>query len=208
MGATQGHVARRAGGRPALASSGTPASVRLPPQGGYLATWPSPALKPGLVLAGGAIAAKDDLVVARVEAEATRHAVDRALEIAVVEGHQAPARIAQQMVVVDARGIDQLVAGHRIPQLQPRDQSSVVQEVEDAIDARARHPAVAATQAIFDLEGGQRARLAREQVDDRVSRAPRTMARLVQHGASVLRPLRSVHGCHGSILAFSETASC
>ena len=98
--------------------------------------------------------------------------------------------------MMSAGGVDQLIAGHAVAQLQARDQPPLLQKLQDAIDARASHATLAGAQPIFDLQRAERARLACEQVDDRVARAAFAMSRLVEHGTSVLCPLRSADVRH------------
>lgn len=88
-------------------------------------------------------------------------------------------------------GVDQLVSGHGVPELQPRDEPAILQKIKDAIDARARDIALACAQTVFDFKRRQRAGLAREQIDDRVARPSPAMTGLVEHGTRVLGPLRS-----------------
>ena len=69
-----------------------------------------------------------------------------------------------------------------------------LKQIEDAIDARPRHTALARPQLIFDLDGTERTRLLGQQVDDRVTRPALAMPSLVEHRASVLGPLRCACG--------------
>ncbi len=96
-------------------------------------------------------------MVVRVEPEATREPVNGALQITVIEGHQAPAGIAQQMVMMSAGRIDQLIAGHAAAQIQARDEPPLLQKLQDPIDARASHATVTFAEAIFDVQGTERA---------------------------------------------------
>ena len=77
------------------------------------------------------------------ETQASGKPVDGALKVAVVERHETPTAITEQMMVMNARWIDQLIASHRVPQLQPCDQTAVIQEVQNAIDARASYSTLA-----------------------------------------------------------------
>jgi hypothetical protein len=129
-------------------------------------------------------------MLVHIEPQATGEPVNRALQIAVVKGHQTPAGIAQQVMMMRAGWVDQLVTRHVLPQLQSCNQPPILKQIEDSIDARASHTALAYTQPVFDLKGAERAGLLGQQVDDRVSRTTLTMPSLVEHCASVLGPLR------------------
>ena len=125
-------------------------------------------------------------MAARVEPEATRHPIDRALEVGVVKRHQTPAGVTQKMMVVRTGGVNQLIAGRGVAQLQTPHQAPLLQKLQDAIDARTRHAALAGAQTIFDLQRAEGARLAREQVDDGVARSALLVSSLVEYGTSVL----------------------
>ncbi len=122
----------------------------------------------------------------RVEPQATRKSIDRALEVGVVKRHQTPAGVAHKVMVVCTGGVDQLEAGRGVTQLQAPHQAPLLQKLEDAVDARARHTTLAGAQTIFDLERAEGARLACEQVDHRVARSALLVSSLVEHGTSVL----------------------
>ena len=122
----------------------------------------------------------------RVEPQATRHSIDGALEVGVVKRHQTPAGVAQKVMMVCTGGVDQLIAGRGVPQLQAPYQAPLLQKLQDAIDARARHATLAGAQTVFDLQRAEGARLACEQVDHRVARSALLVSSLVEHGTSVL----------------------
>lgn len=82
------------------------------------------------------------LMAAQGEVQPTRQAIDRTLEIAVIERHKKAAALAEQVMVMLAGGIDQLVPGGRIPQLQPLDELPFLQQLKNPIDARPRDSAV------------------------------------------------------------------
>jgi hypothetical protein len=144
-----------------------------------------------LGLAGGAVATKDDLVAVCVKPQTTREPVDGALEITVIEGHQAPAGIAQQVVMVGAGGVDQLIAGHATTEVQARNEPSLLEKLQDAIDARASHTTFTGAKAIFDLKRAQRTRLTCEEVDHRVACSAFAVSGLIENSTGVLSPLRS-----------------
>jgi len=141
-----------------------------------------------LALAGAACAVKHDLVIVGAEIQAARETVDRQLQIAIVKRHHPPARVTQQVMMVLAPRIDQLIPRRAVPKLQPRDQPMLAEQLQDPVDARPRDPLVALTQSILDLQRSQRARLIGEQIDQRVARPPLLMPSPVEHPASVIPP--------------------
>jgi len=151
-------------------------------------------------------------VSVRIEPQATREPVDGTLQIAVIERHQAPAGIAQEVMMMSAGRVDQLVTGHAGTQIQARDQPPLLQKLQDAVDARARHPTLTGAKPIFDLQRAQCARLVCEEVDDGVARTAFAMSRLIEHSAGVLGPLQSAdvrHRLDISLVATdSRTTSC
>lgn len=151
--------------------------------------------------AARAVAANDDLVAMHAETEAPREPVQRALEVAVVERHEAPAGVAEQVVMMHAGGINGLIAGYRVAQVQTADQASLLQQVEDPVDARASDTALALAQQVFDLERRQRALLRREKFDDRGARSATPVPRLVEYRPGVLRPLRPMDCGHAGKLS-------
>lgn len=130
-------------------------------------------------------------MLVRIKTQATGKPVDRALQVPVIERHKTPAGITQHMMMVDARGVDQLIARHGITQLQTRHQSAILKQIEDAIDTRASDTPLPGAQLIFDLNGTESTRLLSQQVDDRVPRPTLTMPSLAEHRTSVLGPLQS-----------------
>lgn len=129
-------------------------------------------------------------MVVHAKAQAAREAVDGALEVAVVEGNDPPAGVAQEMMVVLASRVDGLVANGGVPELEASDEATGLEQVQDAIDARAAYPlALAGVQVALDLLGGEGAALRGQQVDERVASGPAAMARLLQDGPSMIGPL-------------------
>lgn len=141
-----------------------------------------------LVPAGAAGAVQHDLMVIGAELQAARETFDRPFQITIVERHHTPTGVTQQVMMMLAPRIDQLIARRAITELQPRDQSMLAKQLEDSIDARARNPLVALTQPILYLERTQRARLTGEELDHRVARPRLAMPRPVKHPASVISP--------------------
>jgi hypothetical protein len=157
-------------------------------------------------------------VVVRVEPEATREPVYGALQVTVVKRHQAPAGLAQQVVMMSACRIDYLIAGHAATQLQARDEPPLLEKLEDPIDARASHATLTGAKPIFDIQRTKRAGLAREEVNHRVARATFAMSCLIEHSTGVLSPLRTTDDRHsldssrrpqivGLLLAFSHRSA-
>jgi hypothetical protein len=62
---------------------------------------------------------QDDLVLVRPESQAPRETLDRALEVAIVKRDQLPALVAQQVVMVIPRGVDDLVPSDPVTHLEP-----------------------------------------------------------------------------------------
>jgi hypothetical protein len=150
-------------------------------------------------------------VVVCVEPEATRKPVYGALQVTVVKRHQAPAGLAQQVVMMSAGRVDYLIAGHAATQIQARDEPPLLEKVKDPIDARASHATFPGAEPIFDVQGTKRAGLAREEVNHRVARATFAMSCLIEHRTGVLSPLRTTDHWHANILAAeadSGTPSC
>ena len=125
------------------------------------------------VLTGGARSAvparpvEHDLVLGHVEGDAVGDAVDCALQLVVLERDDLLACVADEVVVmVAAAGVDGLVAGDAVADLDPRDELELLELVDDAVDAGPRdRPPAAGSQRLLDLERRQRAGLAGEQVD-------------------------------------------
>jgi hypothetical protein len=70
-----------------------------------------------LVLAGATGAVQHDLVVVGAELQAARETLDRPLQITIVKGHHPPTRVTQQVMMMLAPRIDQLIARRAITQL-------------------------------------------------------------------------------------------
>jgi hypothetical protein len=82
-----------------------------------------------------------------------------------------------------------LEAHHRAAHPDALHEPQPLELVEDAVDARAAHPAPApGPQRVLDLERAQRARLPAEQLEQRAARAAALEARLRERRARVLDP--------------------
>ncbi|HSZ69775.1 MAG TPA: hypothetical protein VK756_05375 [Solirubrobacteraceae bacterium] len=86
------------------------------------------------------------------------------------------------------RVVRALVAHHRLTRLDPRDQAQALKLVEDPVDARAAHRAPTPAQRVLDLQRRQRARLARQQLQQRAPRAAALAARRRQRAFGALDP--------------------
>ena len=98
---------------------------------------------------------------------------DRPLKPGVVERDEPPALLTDEVVVVMAVRKHALEPRLPVPDGNPLDESVQGEQVEHAIDARAARGAAGATlppQRILDLDGAERARLRRKQLDHPVAR--------------------------------------
>lgn len=125
-----------------------------------------------------------------LERDAGRHAVDRPLELLVLEGEDVAAGVADEVVMVVLVGARQvrLVARDALADLDARQELEALELVEDAVDARAADPAFAARKRLLDLLGRERARLLGEQVDDRLPGSAAAKAGLGETVGGRLRP--------------------
>ena len=131
-------------------------------------------------------------MVLRVEAESRREPVDRLLQASVVEGHEPPAAVAQEVMMVLARGIHQFVAGHAVADLDRFDEMVVCQQLEHSIHARPTHRPLSIAslaEGILDLQRAQCAPLPREQADHLVPRRAPMVPGGVQDRSGMSRPL-------------------
>ena len=149
-----------------------------------------------LGLAGRAVAVQNDLVIVHSETQPARYPVDRSLKVRIIERHQPPARIADEMVVMLATRIDELVPRGTVAELKSVDQPALAEQLKDAVDTRPSDPLLLAAQQIIEFKRGQRALLAGEQIDQRVTRATLLMPSLIEHHPRVLCPLRPVADRH------------
>jgi len=133
-------------------------------------------------------------VVGGPEAKPAGQLIDRALERGVVERHELPTLVAQQvMVMVLAGGVGRLVTGDPVADVNAADQVVGVQELEDAVDARPADGSLAspaAAQRILDLERAERAVLAGKQFDQPVAGSAAVVSRALEDVSRVICPLR------------------
>ena len=103
-------------------------------------------------------------------AEALRDALDQLLELGVLEGVEAPAAVADRVVMVLAAGVGGLEAGGAVD-VDAADEAEARQHVDRAVDAREADAALLVAQPVVDRLGAQAALLAGEQARTS-SRAP------------------------------------
>jgi hypothetical protein len=142
-----------------------------------------------LGLAGAAGAVQHNLVIVGAKLQPARETLYRPFQITVVKRHHTSARVTQQVMMMLAPRIEQLIARRAIPELQPRDQPMLAEQLEDPVDTRACDPLVTLTQPILDLQRTQCTWLTSEQLDQSVARPRLVMPRLIKHPTSVIRPL-------------------
>lgn len=110
---------------------------------------------------------QDHLVIADAKlTEARGQSPDRALQVTIIKRRQPPAHVADQMMVVIATRIDDLIASQSLPEVQAIDQSTAVQQLKDSIDAGPADLPRRVTQAILDFDRRQRTGLTGQHVDD------------------------------------------
>ncbi len=135
-------------------------------------------------------------MVLDAHAEALRKAIDCELERGIVECDQAPALLADQMVVVGAAGVGSLEPGLSVPDGDALGEPVLDQQIEHSVDARAGGLAPALAESILDLHGAQRARLLGEQLDDPIASPTAFEAREPERRTDVLTPGTGVGRCH------------
>src|SRR5437763_592024 len=81
-----------------------------------------------------------------------------------------------------------LVARHPVAHIEPLDQLERREQFERAVDARAADGAAAGAEAVVDLLRGERAALARQQLDHRLAGAAVLVARRLQRRARMVEP--------------------
>ena len=146
-------------------------------------------------------APRSDHVVAldRV-AEALGDALDQLLELRVLEGVEAPAAVADRVVVVLAAGVGGLEAGGAVD-VDAADEPEAREHVDGAVDAREADAALLVAQAVVDRLGAQAALLAGEQPQDLLARAARAVPRARELLLRVRLPTRA---CHAGSVAENE----
>jgi zinc/manganese transport system substrate-binding protein len=116
-------------------------------------------------------------VLLGLEAEATLERVDRLLERVVIERHQQPAAVADEMMMVMVVLLERraLIACDSVTDVDAGDQPQVLQHLDPAVDAgdthRPSHNALLqpGAEPLVDLLNGERALLASEQFDQHIA---------------------------------------
>ncbi len=113
---------------------------------------------------------------------------DGLLELGIVEGYEAPAVLAHQVMMVLALGLRALKARQPLPDHDPLDQSVLDEQLERPVDARTAGGRALDPQGVLDLDRAERARLVGQQVDDPLARATVPEAGPAQNFIHVLGP--------------------
>ncbi len=127
------------------------------------------------------------------DAEAFGQAVDRVLEAGIVERHEPPALLADEMVMMVAPGLAALKPGLAVADRDPLDEAVFGEQLEDPVDAGSPGRPSARPQLVLDLYGAQRTWLPREQLDHPLPGSPPFQPRFREHGVNVLAPVARRH---------------
>jgi hypothetical protein len=133
-------------------------------------------------------------VLGDLEAHPIRYPVDRPLEVGVLEGDDTPAAAADRVMVVMAAGLDPLIARGSALDLEASDQPELLELIEGPVDGGTSDWGLVAPQLLVDLQGGHRAVLARQRLDDGAPSAALAVAGLGQRRHRVLDPIRVALG--------------
>ena len=115
-------------------------------------------------------------MLAGIEPEPVADPMDRLLQVIVVEGHQGPALVADQvMVMTTVRSVRPLEASDAIAHVDPADKVQTVQQLEGAVDARPTDRTL--LEFGLDLRHRQSTSVAGYDIDQRIPRGPAVMAR-------------------------------
>jgi hypothetical protein len=99
-------------------------------------------------------------------AATARDAFERSLERRILERLDLPAVVADEVVVMVAACMRGLEPRDAVAEIDPLDESELVQALEDAIDARHPDPRRRGAQALVDFLSGHAAVLRSEKLDD------------------------------------------
>src|ERR1019366_961949 len=141
---------------------------------------------------GGAALARtvqDHLVFGDAQRHVLADATQLAFESLVGERREPPAAVADHVMVVAVPVTHRLVAHDALADLDPGHELSLLELLENPVDARTRHRAVLALERSADLDRRQCAALLAEQPDHRPSR---TAASEPRGGKALTRPLSPV----------------
>lgn len=121
-----------------------------------------------------------------------RHAVDGSLEAGIVEGDEAPALPAHQMVMMLPTRNHTFKARKSLPHGHTLDEPVLDEQVEHAVDASPPDPSSLGPQGVLDLDGAQSARLLGQEPDDPFPGAPAPKPRPGEDGVGMLSPVLSI----------------
>jgi zinc transport system substrate-binding protein len=119
-----------------------------------------------------------------------RGPLDGRLERPILERLDLAAVVAHEMVVVIAVGVSRLEPCHAVSEVDPLNETELVQAVQRAVDARDPDPAASPAHPIVDLLRREAAVLLAQQLHDESSCAPASPARRTEPGERGLRPRR------------------
>jgi hypothetical protein len=97
--------------------------------------------------------------------------VDRALERGIIERHELPALLADEVVVMLPARLGALEPRQALADRHALDESVVDEQLEHAVNARATRRLAPSTERVLDLDGAQSARLTGQKVDDPFARS-------------------------------------
>ena len=138
--------------------------------------------------AAGTGAAQHDVVLVDRELEPLRERGDGLLEPVVGELSDAPAAIADDVVMVLAARVRSLVARGAVSHVQAVHEAEAVEHLERAVDAGDSHPRLAGAQLVGDLLRGRAAVLPSQRSDDARARSTRPEALALERRVSVRAP--------------------
>jgi hypothetical protein len=134
-------------------------------------------------------------VVLYPHAEAIRQSVDRPLQPGVIEGHQAAAPLADQVVMVMlTSGKRSLETGQSGAYWDALEEPVLGEQFQRSVDGRQPGPLAARLELMLDFHRAKRARLCRQQVDDSLTRLGSTKPGFLKCGVHLISPARRHHG--------------
>lgn len=127
-------------------------------------------------------------MVLDANAEALGEVVDRPFEAGVVEGHEAPALAADQVVMMGSAGVDGFEPGLARADGDPLGEAVLDQQLEHPVDAGSADRRSLGAKRVLDLDRAQGAGLAREQLDHPLPRPAALVTGPGQHRVDVFTP--------------------
>jgi hypothetical protein len=122
-------------------------------------------------------------------AELAAEPLEGLLQMLVLESNDLAARIADEVVVMTAVRMGELVAGHAPADVELLDELHARQDVEDSVDARDSRVPTAGPKLVEDLLGCETAILMGQELDDGCPRTSGSVARAPELGNCVLGPV-------------------